>query len=98
HHALHSFPTRRSSDLATIWHVCWALISEGRPERGTSVRRSLTEISSRGTACKPIQRMRQLRTVSTLAPSSLAISAFLFPSAAARSEEHTSELQSLAYL
>src|SRR5947209_10122334 len=72
-----------SQARATIWHVCSALISEGRPGRGTSVRRSWTERSERGTACKPIQRMRQLRTVSTLAPSSLAISAFLFPSAEA---------------
>src|SRR6266567_1394152 len=70
---------------ATIWHVCSALISDGRPGRGTSVRRSLTDSSERGTACKPIQRMRQLRTVSTLTLSSLAISALLFPSAAARS-------------
>ena len=69
---------------AMIWHVCSAVISDGRPGRGTSVRRSTTETSSTDTACKPIQRIRQPRTVSTLTLSSLAISAFLFPSAAAR--------------
>lgn len=49
---------------------------------GVSLSRSLTERSESDTACKPIQRMRHLRTVSTLTPSSLAISAGLFPSAA----------------
>jgi hypothetical protein len=73
-----------SQAIATIWQICSAVISEGRPGRGMSVSRSLTESSSRDTACKPIQRIRQLRTVSTLTPSSLAISAFLFPSAAPR--------------
>src|SRR5207302_11329658 len=36
------------------------------------------------TACQLFQRPRQLRTVSTLTPRSLASSAFLFPSAAKR--------------
>src|SRR5216684_3477734 len=69
---------------ATIWHRCSSLIWDGLPGRGTSVSRSATESSLSGTACKLIQRPRQLRTVSTLTPNSLAISAFLFPSAAPR--------------
>src|SRR5207248_4968468 len=73
-----------SHAIAIIWYRCWAVIWEGLPGRGTSVSRSATESSLSGTPCKLIQRMRQLRTVSTLTPSSLAISAFLFPSAAPR--------------
>src|SRR6266568_1667003 len=71
-----------SQAIATIWQVCSAVISAGRPGRGISSNRSLIESSLSGMGCKPIQCPRQVRAVSTLTRSSLAISAFLFPSLA----------------
>src|SRR5579863_8387941 len=71
-----------SQARATIWHICSAVICDGLPGRGASVSRSATERSESGMDWKLIQRMRQLRTVSTLTFRSRAISAFLFPSAA----------------
>src|SRR5947209_2385378 len=73
-----------SQASATIWQVCSAVMWDGFPGRGISSRRSLTESSSCDTACKPIQRVRQLRTVSTQTFSSLAIWLLFLPSAAAR--------------
>jgi hypothetical protein len=72
-----------SQAIATIWQVGSAVISDGRPGRGMSSKRSLVESSLSGTACNPIQRPRQVRAESTLLESSRAISAFLFPAAAA---------------
>src|SRR5712692_825663 len=71
-----------SQAIAIIWQVCSAVICEGRPGRGTSERRSLTDTSSSATACQPIQRMRQQRTVSTLIPKSRAIWLLFFPASA----------------
>ncbi len=73
-----------SQAIAIIWQVCSAVICEGRPERGTSSRRSLTDTSSSATACQPIQRMRQQRTVSTLIPRSRAIWLLFFPASASK--------------
>src|SRR6266567_4644265 len=73
-----------SQASATIWQVCSAVIWEGFPGRGISSKRSLTESSSSDTACKPIQRMRQPRIVSTQTSRSLAIWLLFLPSAAAR--------------
>src|SRR5436305_1366953 len=73
-----------SQAMAIIWQVCSALIWAARPGRGASLRRSLMGRSATETACKPIQRMRHVRTVSTLTPSSRAIWLLLLPSAAAR--------------
>jgi hypothetical protein len=38
--------------IATMWQVCSAVISDGRPGRGTSESRSTTGSSSHGTTCK----------------------------------------------
>src|SRR3989454_5533260 len=73
-----------SQAIAIIWHVCSAVIWDGRPGRGTSANRSLIGNSSNEAACKPIHRMRQVRTVSTLTPSSRAIWPLFFPSFASR--------------
>src|SRR2546429_2240540 len=73
-----------SQARAMILHICSAVISEGLPGRWTSVSRSRISSSSSETACKPIQRIRQLRTVSTLTPTILAIWLLFLPSAAAR--------------
>lgn len=56
---------------AIIWQVCSAVICAGRPERGVSWSRSLTERSSKETACKPIHRILQQRTVSAFTPNAL---------------------------
>src|SRR6266566_7090343 len=73
-----------SQARAIIWHLCAAVICAGRPERGLSLRRSLTLRSASSTACNPIQRMRHARTVSTHTPRSRAIWLLFFPAAAAR--------------
>ena len=54
---------------AIIWQVCSAVICAGRPGRGASLSRSLTDRSSSDTACKSSQRLRHWRTVSTLTSS-----------------------------
>src|SRR5205823_14839934 len=95
HHDLHSFPTRRSSDL---------LASSARPifERPGRLRRLASSYSS----CRVFGWVDPVRlrfaTAAACLPSAvrvffgmLAIVRFDFD---ARSEEHTSELQSLAYL
>src|SRR6266568_1791141 len=73
-----------SQAMATIWQVCSAVIWACRPGRGTSQRRSFTGKSSKEAACKPIQRMRHMRTVSTQMPNSRAICELFLSSAAAR--------------
>ncbi len=82
-----------SQASATIRQRCSAVICDGLPGRGASVSRSATDRSVNGTSCKLSQRPRQLRTVSTLTFSSLAISAFLFPSA--ESQDHASSFRQL---
>ena len=69
---------------ATIWQICSAVISEGRPGRGPSLSRSPTSRSARSMACNAIQRVRQVRTVSTLTCSWRAICVLFLPPAAAR--------------
>jgi hypothetical protein len=56
----------------------------GGPERGTSLSRSPTFRSARSMACNAIQRMRQVRTVSTLTCWLRAICVLFLPSAAAK--------------
>src|SRR6266699_3866977 len=73
-----------SQASATIWQVCSAVIWEGFPGRCISSDPAPTERSSSGTPCKPVQRVRQLRTVSTLTSRSLAIWLVFLPEAAAR--------------
>src|SRR6266567_7501974 len=73
-----------SQAMATIRQVCSAVIWACRPGRGTSPRRSSTGKSSKEAACKPIQRMRHRRTVSTQMPNSRAICELFRPWAAAK--------------
>src|SRR5947209_18461685 len=73
-----------SQAMATIWQVCSAVIWACRPGRGTSHRRSFTGKSSKEAACKPIQRVRHRRTVSTQMPNSRAICELFRPWAAAK--------------
>src|SRR5205823_14333684 len=82
HRDLHSFPTRRSSDLRSGM----SRIPTGRPARWPPSGRRGAAAPSRGTTCT--------RAGATTAPAACTTSA----AAPTRSEEHTSELQSLAYL
>src|SRR5205823_8728031 len=87
--ALHSFPTRRSSDLLYRWvspYSCQSVLWFRR-QRPTFLTSRITEQRGRRrtTPGPPFKRP------STPAPKLAAASS-------TRSEEHTSELQSLAYL
>src|SRR5205823_14313092 len=88
---LHSFPTRRSSDLRKAWN--WAT-------RSTWVRPIAFSLSCHGLSTVG----RSLRNCGTPAMNSAieVVSAWAMITtrtiSAPRSEEHTSELQSLAYL
>jgi hypothetical protein len=53
-----------SQAMATIAQICSAVIVDGLPERGASLRRSSMPSSARGIGCKSIQRSRQIRTMS----------------------------------
>src|SRR5205823_6825630 len=75
--SLHSFPTRRSSDLVRVAY-----------ERGGF----LASIRCRASSAAFFTLLRSTVTLSNDEPISLS------SSAVSRSEEHTSELQSLAYL
>src|SRR5207247_6899253 len=81
--ALHSFPTRRSSDL--VWDQCLPAAA-GPPDvrvdaRGLRVRRGGGgSLGGPGGAWRPLRRLRAVRRRA--------------PEPIARSEEHTSELQS----
>src|SRR3546814_7150284 len=77
HLLTHSFPTRRSSDLASSWPrcSCWPPASPLRPSSSSATRRPTSRRRSR------TSRGRRSRTRA--------------PLRSTRSEEHTSELQSL---
>src|SRR5205823_13639413 len=88
HPDLHSFPTRRSSDLL-IMKLCSSKVRGRNP--------NFLRTSS--------DRSKRMRSMSSLNLSSMYFStcsrltvAFLTGCFMGRSEEHTSELQSLAYL
>src|SRR5207248_10129936 len=81
---LHSFPTRRSSDLSTACSACACQSS------------SLSSSDSRSCCCcSPSARslFRSSRSCSICSPSEPR-TGFSFSSSSTRSEEHTSELQS----
>src|SRR5690606_40391510 len=90
HHLLHSFPTRRSSDLASFSAPCTSITcrpSFGSTSGGKSTRSSPSTrtLTSTGETCSKSSRS------SLCSPCSLAVlSLRTWP----RSEEHTSELQS----
>src|SRR5205814_8184498 len=77
--ALHSFPTRRSSDLRDLHLLCMQYVA------GTTLEQVIRAVS----ALPPEQRNGQAL---------LAVVDRLASGPAARSEEHTSELQSLRHL
>src|SRR5205823_8155769 len=83
HRDLHSFPTRRSSDLTSS--KC------GRPAWRTSSSCSWSRASRRSGSSDWTGVPTELPVSPMYEPGSL-------PQASSRSEEHTSELQSLAYL
>src|SRR5205823_10607967 len=92
HRALHSFPTRRSSDLAAGAWIAASSEAEVRATEGER-RRFLGESAS------------AIDTAETPLASAMVVGASYFAGALVpvlpvfgRSEEHTSELQSLAYL
>src|SRR5205823_13298669 len=87
HRLLHSFPTRRSSDLSRARTYAPCFRTGGF---SSSTRRSRS--SRRGSCSRTLRRGSQARSpgCSSRECPSLARSS--------RSEEHTSELQSLAYL
>src|SRR5687767_15376283 len=80
HHNLHSFPTRRSSDLI--------FTSSEKPEDV----RSATQNGANGYIVKPT-KFEDLKNLTRTI-----YSEWLEKGKKGRSEEHTSELQSLAYL
>src|SRR5205823_7594287 len=87
---LHSFPTRRSSDLG----------SDPRPREGDRARSRTERLAARGSG-RPARRPRRARTRDGSLRRAARDGARLGidrREAQARSEEHTSELQSLAYL
>src|SRR5205814_7563936 len=91
HLALHAFPTRRSSDLTN---------NSSRSRNASSF---LSQYSVIGTPCtSSITKYGRPPSVApaskTLAIFSWSISASAWRSASNRSEEHTSELQSLRHL
>src|SRR5687767_2381046 len=91
HRDLHSFPTRRSSDLHAV----------GGAEAGRAVlvrRARITERAALGLTRAAACRRADLAGVAVVASDRATGDARLAAAAAGRSEEHTSELQSLAYL
>src|SRR5205823_7848752 len=98
HRAIHSFPTRRSSDLGSVQRQ-W--------ETDTTLSTKSSDIASLlGTANVPIydgglaaSQIRQAKEIAMQARIVLELIRNQTQTAVlARSEEHTSELQSLAYL
>src|SRR5205823_13885223 len=83
HPDLHSFPTRRSSDLR---HV---LVGSHR-QRG--------QLGARLELLRRLGRHQPALTMSVQVPFTTVSPSWFFDSDSNRSEEHTSELQSLAYL
>src|SRR5205823_10936590 len=92
--SLNSFPTRRSSDLASQWRGASASGDRLPTRNARSPRRTMRAFSSttRGCASAP------LTVTAPILPSNRVSAAAGGAAATARSEEHTSELQSLAYL
>src|SRR5205823_14320789 len=82
HRDLHSFPTRRSSDLIFVGAVCGSLIG---PRPVAAVAREIIDLQRDVTSL--LQGQKDLSTQMTQDHTVIK-----------RSEEHTSELQSLAYL
>src|SRR5205823_13963704 len=95
HRDLHSFPTRRSSDLRSS--EITALFSGDAIQ--TDVH-SVATIIARGSSVLvfPNASVQFLGNAVELTQGTMAIATSEEMSARARSEEHTSELQSLAYL
>src|SRR5205823_10801277 len=98
HQALHSFPTRRSSDLCGGFGNC-------RVDHGAAYFRKAGILVGRAWACHPLLQylMRYLVTARVKAGKEKELlraieNQSLGRGSVARSEEHTSELQSLAYL
>src|SRR5205823_14414325 len=89
---LHSFPTRRSSDLALALQD--ALEREGAQTRVLSAI-EISEVAEPYIRRRAIRHLEKGRVVLFAAGTG---NPFFTTDTAARSEEHTSELQSLAYL
>src|SRR5205814_3970307 len=89
--SLHSFPTRRSSDLASVLRrgTCRGFLSRARcravPHRATPASRRRATVSARRMRSKTKSRSRHRVEAQG-------------GSGEGRSEEHTSELQSLRHL
>src|SRR5205823_14023223 len=96
--ALHSFPTRRSSDL----HTCAPFTRKGQPRRthalATAPHDGFRELDRLDEVVLGIQmQQRHEPAIDPAGPGEIADSKCLVERQG-RSEEHTSELQSLAYL
>src|SRR5205823_14899470 len=92
HRALPSFPTRRSSDLA-------ATLRGSSASASFQAARAAVDDPSRRSWTSPAPSRRLLRISTSTVVSAIACSALTWrEKSPARSEEHTSELQSLAYL
>src|SRR5205823_8925758 len=94
--ALHSFPTRRSSDLASV-----TILDSTKAQDGLigSVRR--VKIQAAKLELKEgrlIEGPGQMLEITTYDLKGNRIENVSYPGPSSRSEEHTSELQSLAYL
>src|SRR5205823_8850282 len=95
---LHAFPTRRSSDLGFIsartverWRLAMLIKRTNGASSGSRMSRMLG-----GVAAATIDRRTFFRR-SGIVAGGLAAASTLGPGTVTRSEEHTSELQSLAY-
>src|SRR5205823_7020452 len=94
-HLLPSFPTRRSSDLRPSSHICWKDFTKN----AGGMRALPTSLAS--LTALPSANARRTWTISdtsstTLPPPTARVASP--PATNSRSEEHTSELQSLAHL
>src|SRR5205823_12376480 len=92
HRALHSFPTRRSSDLSRRENSVAKSLYSDDSVVGGGVPGTFSPFIEAATTRNP----RTRETSASVA--SRAISRRITGSSRSRSEEHTSELQSLAYL
>src|SRR5205823_13302601 len=93
--ALHPFPTRRSSDLSSAHHE-ETMFSDSRPRASWSRLAACFARSAGGWNVGRTATMISSRSVT--AASAEAVDHASRDGASIRSEEHTSELQSLAYL
>src|SRR5205823_14764724 len=97
HPHLHSFPPRRSSDLGGTFTVCSCAIHLAMPRAMPSI----PSVAMNGTTRRPVMSRPLPRPTSPPATSATAVATpggQQRPAHHGRSEEHTSELQSLAYL